>query len=414
MSFAKILSNKIALKNAGVGIVGMGYVGNALAQVIAKARFSVLGIVRDTEKANLINNQKVKRIKATAEINSIANCDIILVCVQTPIFVDKTPDLSFIKKAIIQISQYLRKGQLIIIESSVPVGTTKNVILPILQKSGLIAGVDFFLGYSPERVDPGNKKFTLKDIPKVVSGYDKKSKDLVAKFYANVLRKVVPVSSLETAEMVKLLENTFRLVNISFINELAEYTKSLGVDISETISAASSKPFGFLAHYPGPGVGGDCIPVVPYYILDDAKKRGINLKLLEQAGIINDDRPRKVAQRTLEVLKKTKMKNKRKVLLVGVSYKPDVNDIRESPALRIWEILTRRGISVSYHDPFVPNINGFSSKNLSKEVVKQHDMAVIVTNHSNIKFNTLLSFKKPILDTRNVFKDGKNLNLFRI
>src|SRR3989344_3046965 len=232
MSFAKILSNKIALKKANVGIVGMGYVGSALAQVISKARFNVLGIVRDTEKANRINNQKVK--KTTAEVNSIANCDIILVCVQTPIFVDKTPDLSFIKKAIIQISQYLRKGQLIIIESSVPVGTTKNVILPILQKSGLIAGVDFFLGYSPERVDPGNKKFTLKDIPKVVSGYDKKSKDLVAKFYANVLRKVVPVSSLETAEMVKLLENTFRLVNISFINELAEYTKNIRVDILET------------------------------------------------------------------------------------------------------------------------------------------------------------------------------------
>jgi len=247
-----------------------------------------------------------------------------------------------------------------------------------------------------------------------VSGFDKKSKDLVAKFYGRVLKKVVPVSSLETAELVKLLENTFRLVNISFVNELADYTKSLGVDIWEVIKASATKPFGFLAHYPGPGVGGDCIPVVPYYLVHDAKKRGVSLKLIKQAGKINDAQPKKVVKRTIEILNATiRQKKKHKVLLVGVSYKPDVNDTRESPALRIWEILKRRGISVSYHDPFVPNINGFYSKSLSKQVIEQHDMIVIVTNHSNIKYRTLQRFKKPILDTRNVFKN-KYPNVYNI
>lgn len=414
MNFAKILSKKITLKKASVGVIGMGYVGMALAQTIANAGFSVLGFVRKKEKANKINNQKIKRIKATTNPSLFATCDIILVCVQTPIHVNKKPNLSFLKKAVQQVSKYLRKGQLVVIESSVPVGTTRNMILPLLQKTAFVAGVDFFLAYSPERVDPGNKKFALKDIPKVVSGFDKKSKDLVAKFYSNVLKKVVPVSSLETAEMVKLLENTFRLVNISFVNELADYTKSLGVNIWEVLSAAKTKPFGFLAHYPGPGVGGDCIPVVPYYILNDAKKRGVNLKLVEQAGKINDEQPRKVVKLALGVLKKTKPKKKHKILLVGVSYKPDVNDIRESPAIRIWEILKRRGISVSYHDPFVPRLNGYSSKNLSREVIKQHDIIVIVTNHSNIKYHKLLRFKKPILDTRNVFKNHEHSNVYRI
>lgn len=414
MNFAKILSKKIALKKASVGVVGMGYVGLALAQTIAKAGFSVLGFVRKKEKANQINNKKIKRIKATTEIKLLENCDIILVCVQTPIFADKTPDLSFLKKAMIQISQYLRKGQLVIIESSVPVGTTRNTVLPILLKSKLKAGNDFFLAYSPERVDPGNKKFALADIPKVVAALDKNSKALALMFYGKMIKKVVPVSSLETAEMVKLTENTFRLVNISFVNELADYTKSLGVDIWEVIKACSTKPFGFLAHYPGPGAGGDCIPVVPYFLLDDAKRRAVNLRLIDNACKINDHQPRKVVRHALEILNAAKQKKKHKVLLLGVSYKPDVNDTRESPALRIWKILKRRGISVSYHDPFVPNINGFSSKNLSREIIEQHDMIIIVTNHSSIKYHKLQRFKKPILDTRNVFKNHKHPNVFRI
>lgn len=414
MHLSNTLLKKIASKKARVGIVGMGYIGSALAQTISEAKFNVLGFVRRFEKSTQINSQRKKRLKSTTNISLLKTCDIILVCVQTPIHADKTPDLHFVENAILQISQYLKKGGLIIIESSVPVGTTRNIVLPILQKTNLKPGKDFFLAYSPERVDPGNKEFVLKDIPKVVAGLDKNSKDLALMFYSKIIKKVVPVSSLETAEMVKLLENTFRLVNISMVNELADYTKKLGVDIWEVIKASSTKPFGFLAHYPGPGVGGDCIPVVPYYILNDAKRRGINLKLIEQAGKINDEQPHKVVKRALEIISTSKRhKKKHKVLLLGVSYKPDVKDTRGSPALRIWKILKRNGISVSYHDPYVPRANGVTSKELSKKTIGQHDMIVIVADHKSIKYNTFLGLKKPILDTRNVFKN-KHPNVFHI
>lgn len=395
-----------------VGIVGIGYVGSALASLVADAGFNTLGFVRKTEKAEKINKEKNSKLKATTNTKLLKNCDIILVCVQTPILPDKKPDLSFLENAIKQISQYLQKGQLVVVESSVPVGTTRNIILPILKKSGLEEDKDFFLAYSPERVDPGNKNFALVDIPKVVAGLDKNSKKLALEFYESIIKKVVPVTSIETAEMVKLTENTFRLVNISFVNELAEYTNSLGIDIWEVITAASTKPFGFLAHYPGPGVGGDCIPVVPYYILNDAKKRGINLRLIEQAGKINDNQPRKVVKRALEIIKKTKNK-KNKILLIGASYKAEVSDIRESASIRIWNMLKRRKISVSYHDPYVPRINGSVSKKLSKKTIRDHDMIIIVTNHNVINYDEFLNHKRPILDTRNVFKNGLS-NVFRI
>jgi UDP-N-acetyl-D-glucosamine dehydrogenase len=391
----------------------MGYIGNALASLVANAGFNTIGFVRKTEKAEKINREKNIRLKATTDTKLLKTCDIILVCVQTPIHADKTPNLRFLEKAVLRASQSLRKGQLIIIESSVPVGTTRNVILPILQKSSLNkAGVDFFLAYSPERVDPGNKKFKLADIPKVVAGLDKNSKDLAITFYKQIIKKVIVVSTLETAEMVKLFENTFRLVNISMVNELADYTKNLGIDIWEVVKASSTKPFGFLAHYPGPGVGGDCIPVVPYYILNDAKKRGIKLRLIKQAGKINDKQPLKVVKRTLEILNSTNGR-KNKVLLLGVSYKPEVSDTRESPALRIWNILKRNGISVSYHDPYVPKVNGATSKRLSKETIGQHDMIIILTDHNSIKYSKFLNLKKPILDTRNVFKN-RHPNVFHI
>jgi len=267
MNFVKVLSEKIASKKALIGIVGMGYVGSSLASLVSDAEFNTIGFVRKTEKAKRINKTKNIRLKATTDTKLLKTCDIILVCVQTPIHTDKKPDLHFLKNAVLQISQYLHDGQLIVIESSVPVGTTKTIILPLLQKNGPKQNKDFFLAYSPERVDPANKEFVLKEIPKVVAGLDKNSKDLALMFYQSIVKKVVPVSSIETAEMVKLTENTFRLVNISFVNELADYTESLGIDIWEVIKSASTKPFGFLAHYPGPGVGGDCIPVVPFFYL---------------------------------------------------------------------------------------------------------------------------------------------------
>lgn len=412
MSSKENLSEKITAKKARVGIVGMGYVGHALATLASQQGFYTLGFVRNPQKAEEINKEKKNRLKATHDASLLKTCDIILICVQTPILADKKPNLLFLENAVRQVSRNLKKGQLVVVESSVPVGTTRNIVLPILKKSGLKQGKDFFLAYSPERVDPGNKKFALSDIPKVVAGLDKNSKYLALMFYKSIIKKVVPVTSVETAEMVKLTENTFRLVNISFVNELADYTKALGIDIWEVIKACSTKPFGFLAHYPGPGVGGDCIPVVPYYILNDAKQRGINLKLIQQAGKINDRQPHKVVKRALEIISSSKIKNN-KVLLIGASYKPDVSDTRESPAIRIWKILKRKNISVSYHDPHVPKINGAVSKELSKKTIGDHDMIIIVTNHNNISYNEFLNLKKPILDTRNVFKNGLP-NVFRI
>lgn len=448
------LSTKITSKKATIGIVGMGYVGSALAELIIANEYTALGFVTTAEKAEKINNQKKKRLQATTNFSLLKNCDVILVCVQTPIYEDKTPNLRFLENALKQIANNLKKDQLIIIESSISVGTTRNFVLPILEESHLQAGKDFFLSFSPERVDPGNKKFPLQDIPKVVSGFDDMSQELAALFYKKIMKKVVPVSSLETAEMVKLFENTFRLVNVSLVNELIEYTRRLGIDMWEVIDAAATKPFGFLPHYPGPGAGGHCIPVDPYYLLDDAKKHGIRLKLLEEAGNINDQQPIKIVQRTLEILRENshkellsrrpymsnndtmtngflEQKNSTfiltgqkggenvhngkdicKVLLIGISYKPDVNDVRESPALKIWKMLEEFGFSVSYHDPYVPQLNGFSSKDLSEQVIKEHDMIIITTNHSNIDYSGLLQYNKPILDTRNVYNSHRNFYVY--
>lgn len=409
---AKELLKKITSKKAKVGIVGMGYVGSALSDLTISSGFTTIGFVRAPEKAVKINNQKKKKLSGTTDRSLLASCDIIAICVQTPIHEDKTPDLRFLEDSLTQVSSYLRTGQLAIIESSISVGTTRAIALPILEKSKLKAEKDFYLAFSPERVDPGNKQFKLGDIPKVVAGLDTDSKALITAFYSKVFKKVVQVSSLEAAEMTKLLENTFRLINISLINELKCYTDTLGIDMYEIVNAAATKPFGFLAHYPGPGIGGHCIPVDPYYLLDDAKKRGVELKLLEQAGKINDSQPIKVVEKTLEILKH---KNKgAKILLVGISYKPDIDDTRESPAFKIWELLQSHGFSVSYHDPYVPRINGFFSEELSAKAINEHDLIIIITNHSNINYEVLHKSKKLILDTRNVFNGLALPNVYRI
>jgi len=431
VSASSELSEKITSRKATIGIVGMGYVGSALAEIVIASGYTVFGFVTNSEKAEKINNLKKKRLRATTDVALLKNCDVILVCVQTPIYKDKTPDLRFLENALKQITNNLKENQLIIIESSISVGTTRNFVLPILERSHLKAGRDFFLSFSPERVDPGNKKFPLQNIPKVVSGLDHMSQELAVLFYKKFMKKVVLVSSLETAEMVKLFENTFRLVNISLVNELMEYTKLLGIDMWEIINAAATKPFGFLPHYPGPGVGGHCIPVDPYYLLDDAKNRGITLKLLEDAAEINDQQPKKIVQRTLEILCKSNYrerfssilyksknldngKNAYKVLLIGISYKPDIDDVRESSALKIWKMLEEFGFSVSYHDPYVPKLNGFSSKDLYEQVIKEHDMIIITTNHSNIDYFGLLKYNKPILDTRNVYNSHGNSYVYHL
>ena len=276
----------------------------------------------------------------------------------------------------------------------------------MLQTSGLKKEEEeFFLSFSPERVDPGNKKYTICNTPKVVAGLSNTSSDLACKFFQSFVEKVVPVSSIEAAEMSKILENTFRLVNISFINELVPYAKSLGVDIHEVINVAATKPYGFLPHYPGPGVGGHCIPVDPYYLLSDARKRGISLTIVEDAGRVNEEQPKKVVTKALEILKKTNgHKATYKVLLLGLTYKKDIGDQRESASLKIWKLLEEKNVNVSYHDPYVPSWNDHVSVELTDKTLSENDVIIITTDHENIDYAKLTSHQKPILDTRNVLR----------
>ncbi len=416
----------------------MGYVGRPLAQLSSDAGYKTIGFVRNPKKAQAINEEKVPNLSSTIDKKRLSEADIILVCVQTPVFKNKKPDLRALKQAIYEVGEYLRAGQLVVIESSIAPGTTRNIAFPILEKSRLRLGSDFFLAFSPERVDPGNSQFNLNQIPKVVSGAEENSHEAVVAYYGNIIDRVVPVSSMETAELVKIFENTFRLINISLVNQVHQYAKAIGVDMWEVVDAASTKPFGFLAHYPGPGIGGHCIPVDPYYLLEDAKKYGIDLSLIEEAGKINENQPHKVVNRAVEIITAS-LKNgfkhngmnghngfgpvvagikfgashwphnkKKKVLLIGVAYKPDIDDFRESPALRIWEIFNKKGYKVSYYDPFVPVFNGSKSVQLTDKVIMDHNLVIITTHHSTIDYNWLAQFNKPILDTRNVLlSNGK-------
>jgi len=415
MDYVKNLSEKIAMRKAVVGIIGMGYVGSALAELVVNAGYPTIGFVRSANKAKKINDQNISSLEGSADQSKINDCDIVLICVQTPIHEDKSPDLDPMIQAVQQAKNNIREGQLIVVESSIAPGTTRKITLPILQKSGLKEGIEYFVSFSPERVDPGNKNFTLDQIPKVVAGADKNSLNIAVEFYSTIIKKVVPVSSLETAELVKILENTYRLVNISLVNEIAEYAKAINVDIWEVIDAAATKPFGYMPHYPGPGIGGHCIPVDPYYLIDDAKKRGIKLKLIEEAGNVNDCQPVKVVDKAISIMEgKVGGKKNNCVLLVGISYKPDIDDPRESPALKIWKLFEERGIKVSYHDPYIDTVNGNVSIELTTKSLNKHDMVVITTNHTNVDYDFLANNKLPVLDTRNVYNGNATNYVFKL
>lgn len=407
------LSQKILLKQARVGVVGIGYVGSQVAHAASDAGFVTLGIDIDKTKIELINSQNSLRFTASANFTSIQACDIVVIAVQTPLATNQTPNFEFLKRAVSELAKYLHKGLLIILESSIPPGTTRNVVLPILETSGLVGGVDFFLSFSPERIDPGNRSITFTEIPKVVSGLESESLTYACQFYSQLVKKVVPVTSLETAEMTKVLENTFRLVNISLVNELTTYTQRLGINMWEVVDAAATKPYGFLPHYPGPGVGGDCIPVLPHHLLASARDRGVKLPLVTAATKVNAQQPHKVAAIARKVLN-GKRPRESQVLLVGVSYKADVADIRESAALRLWQLLTKQGIRVSYHDPLVPQLNGFSSQPLTLSFLNEQDLTIITTAHSEIDYGLLVKAGRPILDTHNVLKEYKEAHIYRL
>lgn len=405
MGYKQALLQSIRTRRAVVGIIGIGYVGGALANATANSGFKVIGITRTETRAIRVNEQKIPNYTATTDSNNLLKCDIICICVPTPIYEDKKPDLKPLQNALAITADQMQPGTLVIIESTVAPGTSRCIALPILKTSGLKEEDEFYLTFSPERVDPGNKKFTIYNTPRIVSGLSRDSLDLISKFYKSFVRTIVPVSTLETAEMSKILENTFRFINISFINELVSYTKELGIDMHEVVNAAATKPYGFMPHYPGPGVGGHCIPVDPYYLIDDARRRGISLSLVDNAGKINEDQPKKVVAKTLEILNKTNgHKIPPRILLLGLSYKRDIEDHRESASIKIWKLLEENKISVSYHDPHIPSWNGQTSQELSSKTLSESDVIIIATDHAGVDYENLTSYQKPILDTRKVLR----------
>jgi len=395
------LLDKIKTKNACVGIIGVGYVGQALVRALLSAGYQTYGYDIDKDKLRSIDH---KYFRPTTDIRNFENCDVICICVPTPLDRNRKPDLNCLRQASSDVASLQRQGQLVIVESTVAPGTLRTFVLPIFEGSGKKCGRDFYLAISPERVDPGNTRFTIKNTPKVVGGIDEISAFLAVEFYSNFIERVVPTTTAEVAELSKILENTFRLVNISLINEIKNYADRSGIDIWEVIDTAATKPFAFMPHYPGPGVGGHCIPVDPVYLVEEARNKGVRLGIVESAIAVNEAQPKKIVQEAKKALNGRPNGKKAKMLLVGIAYKPGSSDTRESPALKIWEEAERRGFRVSYFDPHVPKLNGHASKPLNYETLLEQDVIIIATDHQGVPYEMLGSLNKPIIDSRNILK----------
>ena len=429
------LRDKIRNREARLGVIGLGYVGLPLAVEMAKAGLVVYGIDVDARKVRSINRGvsyvqdvpselladlvKARKLKATTDYRILRKCDVIDICVPTPLRKTKDPDISYIIAAVEHIQTHLHKGQLIILESTTYPGTTEEVILPRLEQTGLKVGRDFFLAFSPERVDPGNKQYTTSTIPKVVGGITKQCTRIACELYKTCIVKVVPVSSSTVAEMVKLLENTFRSVNIGLVNEMCLMCDRMNIDVWEVIEAAGTKPFGFLKHYPGPGLGGHCIPIDPFYLSWKAKMAGFEPRFIELAGQINSSMPDYVVSKINDALNEARKSVKAsRVLVLGAAYKRDVSDTRESPALDIMRILLEKGARVSYADPHVPSvqIDGKRMRRiaLNPRVLRTHDCVVIVTDHSAFDYDMIVKHSRRIVDTRNALKKYRSSKIRRI
>ncbi|MCS7201942.1 MAG: nucleotide sugar dehydrogenase [Dictyoglomus sp.] len=413
-----------------ISVVGLGYVGLPLALEFAKVGIIVYGIEQNPKKVDMVNKGisyiedvkseellevvKKENLKAFVDFKSVSLSDAVIICVPTPLGPHKEPDISYIVNVTTEISKHLKKDQLIVLESTTYPGTTEEVVLPILEKTGLKGGEDFYLAFSPERVDPGNKKFTTQDIPKVIGGVNSISTEKASKLYSLVFPKIHKVSSPKVAEMEKLLENIYRLVNISFINELAMLCEKMDIDIWEVIEAASTKPYGFMPFYPGPGLGGHCIPIDPFYLSWKAKEYDYNLRFIELAGEINDEMPKYIVHLVMEALNKHKKAlNGSKIFVIGVAYKPNIADPRESPALKIIPLLEKLGGEVKYHDPFIPEVKIEDkgkklrlkkSCELNKDVISESDCVLILTDHDNIDYKQIFENAKLIVDTRNALR----------
>src|SRR5208283_1752653 len=433
-STASLLAEKITSRRARVGVVGLGYVGLPLAVEFAKAGFNVVGIDVLASKVDQLNqgtsyiqdvpSEEVrqliesKRFRATTDFSVIADLDTINIAVPTPLRKTKDPDMSFVVNACQEVAKYFRPGKLVILESTTYPGTTDELLLPMLARPGLRVGEHFFLCFSPERVDPGNPNFQTLNIPKVVGGITPACTKMGALFYSQALQKVVPVSSTQVAEMVKLLENTFRMINIGLVNEMALMCDRMGINVWEVIDAAATKPFGFMPFYPGPGLGGHCIPIDPFYLSWKSKEAGIEARFIELAGYINGRMPEFVVEKIQNALNDaSKPLRGSHVHVLGVAYKRDIDDVRESPALDVIALLMRRGAKVTYSDPYVPKIH-IDGGDLRAEdlfpAAEAADCCVIVTDHKSVDYGAVLDRARLLVDTRNALKGRQSEKLVRL
>jgi UDP-N-acetyl-D-glucosamine dehydrogenase len=423
------LLNKINNKTAKVGVVGLGYVGLPLAVEKASAGYKTIGFDVQEQKVQMVNSGKnyigdvvdtklqelveKGRLKATTDFSFVKEVDTICICVPTPLDLYKQPDLSYVVDSTRSVAKYLHKGMVVILESTTYPGTTEEILKPILEETGLKCGVDFFLAFSPERVDPGNKSFNTKNTPKVVGGCTEECTELAAALYKNILEgDVHTVSSPAVAEMEKILENTFRNINIGLANEMAILCKKMGIDVWEVIDAAKTKPYGFMPFYPGPGLGGHCIPLDPFYLEWKAKEYDYHTRLIETSGEINDSMPEFVLDNVMKILNSEKKAlNGSKVLLMGLAYKNDIDDYRESPAFKVIELLEKNGADLTVNDPYCLEAkhNGKTYNSVDwKEVIDDMDIVIITTNHSCYDYQQIVDRAKVVYDTRNATKEVEN------
>jgi UDP-N-acetyl-D-glucosamine dehydrogenase len=432
------LRQRVADRSVHAGVVGLGYVGLPLAVEFARAGLRTTGIDVDERKVLAVNQGTSYipdvpagdvarlvasgRLDATTDFAAVAHLDTVNICVPTPLRKTKDPDMSYIVSAVEEIAKYLHPGMLIILESTTYPGTTAELVKPMLEAGGLKAGTDFHLAFSPERVDPGNPTFNTRNVPKVVGGLGRDSTDLAAALYGTAIQTIVPVSSPETAEMVKLLENTFRMVNIGLVNEIALMCDRLGIDVWEVVTAAATKPFGFMPFYPGPGLGGHCIPIDPFYLSWKAKQSGFEPRFIELAGQVNAAMPHFVVDKIADALNHhRKPVNGSVVLVLGLTYKRDIDDIRESPSLDVMTLLHEKGARVRYADPYVPVLaarawrGGFElyADPLTPAVVAAADCVAVLTEHKTVDYNLVIESARLVVDTRNAVP-GRHPHVFKV
>jgi UDP-N-acetyl-D-glucosamine dehydrogenase len=430
-----VFKSRIKDKSALVAIVGLGYVGLPLAVAFAEAGLKVVGLDVQQKRVDAVNqgqsyigdipNERLQSVlskgllEATKEQNRLTDADAICICVPTPLTKTRDPDLSYVIRETEEISQRLKRGQLIVLESTTYPGTTRQVVQPILERSGLKAGPDFHLVFSPERVDPGSRKYTLKNTPKIVGGIDPESTEMARLLYQHVADTVLPVSSPDTAEMTKVFENVFRSVNIALVNELAQLCQNMGVSVWEVIDAAATKPFGYMPFYPGPGVGGHCIPLDPYYLADKALEYDFHTRFIELAAEINERMPYYVMLRLMEVLNtRGKSLKGTPILVLGVAYKKDVADARESPSAKLVELLLQKGADLRYNDPHVSSITVASgtlnSVDVTDQLLSDIECCILATDHTSYDLERIVPRSKLFFDTRGATKRMKHPNIVRL